>query len=158
MKCRQRVREFIDKTNCHPIMVRLAWHDSGTFDAVKGTGGADGSIRFGEELGHGANAGLDKAQRYVEGFKKEFPELSYADIIQMCSAEAVALGGGPAVNMRYGRVDAEAPAKEGNLPDAMPPFKGEPDAATHLRSVFHRMGFSDQDIVTLSGAHTCRFG
>ena len=114
------MREFIDKANCHPIMVRLAWHDSGTYDASKRIGGADGSIRFADELAHGANAGLDKAKRYVDKFKKQFPVLSYADIIQMCSAEAVALGGGPRINMRYGRVDAEGPAKEGNLPDAMP--------------------------------------
>lgn len=31
---------------------------------------------------------------------------------------------------------------------------GAPDAATHLRNVFHRMGLSDQEIVALSGAHT----
>ena len=28
------------------------------------------------------------------------------------------------------------------------------DAAHHLRNVFHRMGFADQEIVALSGAHT----
>ena len=28
------------------------------------------------------------------------------------------------------------------------------DAAHHLRNVFHRMGFTDQEIVALSGAHT----
>ena len=28
------------------------------------------------------------------------------------------------------------------------------DAAQHLRNVFHRMGFTDQEIVVLSGAHT----
>lgn len=31
---------------------------------------------------------------------------------------------------------------------------GAPDAATHLRNVFYRMGLSDQEIVVLSGAHT----
>merc|ERR1719336_841621 len=54
-KCREELREFIDKTNCNPIMVRLAWHDSGTFDKVSKTGGANGSIRFSPEINHGAN-------------------------------------------------------------------------------------------------------
>ena len=31
---------------------------------------------------------------------------------------------------------------------------GAPDAATHLRNVFYRMGLTDQEIVVLSGAHT----
>ncbi|CAM9966899.1 unnamed protein product, partial [Sphacelaria rigidula] len=60
--------------------------------------------------------------------------------------------------MRYGRVDtssAEECPKEGNLPGANAPFgDGSPDAPSHLRKVFHRMGFSDQEIVALSGAHT----
>jgi|AntAceMinimDraft_11_1070367.scaffolds.fasta_scaffold321370_1 L-ascorbate peroxidase len=60
--------------------------------------------------------------------------------------------------MRYGRVDtdvAEQCPEEGNLPGAEPPFEDKsPDAATHLRRVFHRMGFNDQEIVALSGAHT----
>jgi catalase (peroxidase I) len=41
-----------------PIMVRLAWHDAGTFNAADNTGGANASIRFQPEVGHGANAGL----------------------------------------------------------------------------------------------------
>ena len=44
---------------CGPIFVRLAWHDSGTFDKnVTGewpaAGGAVGSIRFEPEINHGA--------------------------------------------------------------------------------------------------------
>jgi L-ascorbate peroxidase len=72
----------------------------------------------------------------------------------MFSAEAVNLAGGPVIKMRYGRKDANAPAKEGNLPAGMAPFPKGASAAQHLRDVFHRMGFNDKDIVTLSGAHT----
>jgi len=71
----------------------------------------------------------------------------------MAGAEAVAHAGGPRVAMRYGRVDAAAPAKEGGLPAALPPFP-EKDPAAHLRAVFGRMGFGDREIVALSGAHT----
>eukprot|EP00514_Thraustochytrium_sp_LLF1b_P007496 CAMPEP_0184534156 /NCGR_PEP_ID=MMETSP0198_2-20121128/15173_1 /TAXON_ID=1112570 /ORGANISM="Thraustochytrium sp., Strain LLF1b" /LENGTH=294 /DNA_ID=CAMNT_0026927047 /DNA_START=83 /DNA_END=967 /DNA_ORIENTATION=+ len=153
--CREELRAFIDKMNCHPIMIRFAWHDSGTFDVKRpGVGGADGSIRFDEELGHGANAGLIKARGYIEQFKNKYPILSYADLIQMASAEAVSLAGGPTIAMRYGRKDAESCPAEGNLPGAGAPFAGNVDAAQHLRDVFHRMGFNDKDIVALSGAHT----
>ena len=37
--------EVIKEHHCAPIMVRLAWHDSGNYDATLGTGGANGSIR-----------------------------------------------------------------------------------------------------------------
>mmetsp|Transcript_17654 Transcript_17654/g.29980 ORF Transcript_17654/g.29980 Transcript_17654/m.29980 type:complete len:294 (-) Transcript_17654:196-1077(-) len=154
LACKKHVRDFINEQNCHPIMVRLAWHDSGTYCARMKKWGADGSIRFKEELAHGANAGLAKAMSFVEGFKKKFPELSYADIIQMASAEAISLAGGPEIKMRYGRKDAEQAAVDGHLPAAMPPFPSGGDAAGHLRAVFGRMGFSDRDIVALSGAHT----
>merc|ERR1712226_1032717 len=37
----------------------------------------------------------------------------------------------------------------------MPPFGcGAADAAMHLRNIFYRMGFDDEGIVALSGAHT----
>lgn len=39
---RSDIREMINKLNCNPIMIRLAWHDSGTYDAKKKEGGADG--------------------------------------------------------------------------------------------------------------------
>merc|ERR1719158_1254819 len=84
----------------------------------------------------------------------------------MASACAVEATGGPKIAMTYGRKDAAdgsaCPAETsrgtgGNagLPDAMPPFGcGAPDAATHLRTIFQRMGFDDEGIVALSGAHT----
>eukprot|EP01006_Ploeotia_vitrea_P011162 TRINITY_DN29772_c0_g1_i1.p1 TRINITY_DN29772_c0_g1~~TRINITY_DN29772_c0_g1_i1.p1 ORF type:complete len:306 (-),score=21.12 TRINITY_DN29772_c0_g1_i1:48-965(-) len=151
--------KFINAQNCHPIMVRLAWHDSGTFDKKilrwPQCGGANGSIRFQEELGHGANAGLIKAINFLKPFKTQFPTVSWADLIQMASAVSIELAGGPRIAMRYGRVDAEVCPPEGNLPGAAAPFgDGAPNAATHLGNVFHRMGFSDQEIVALSGAHT----
>lgn len=65
---------------------------------------------------------------------------------------------GPKIDMRYGRVDTKTAAecpREGNLPGANAPFDdASPDAPAHLRKVFHRMGFSDGEIVALSGAHT----
>lgn len=107
-------------------MVRLAWHDAGTFDvSVKDGwpkhGGANGSIRFEPEIGHGANAGLVNALVLLEPIKKAFPTISYADLLQMASCRAIETAGGPKLNLRYGRVDVESAEDciaEGNLPDA----------------------------------------
>eukprot|EP01083_Nonionella_stella_P233907 823678_1 len=162
---RQELYEFIDKVNCNPILVRLAWHDAGTYDRTIGVnrfplcGGANASIRFEKELSHGANAGLEKAINYLKPFKEKYPEISFADIIQLASITAIQHSGGPLIPIRFGRIDTNNEnecSPEGNLPDANPPFAGgsDPDAATHLRRVFYRMGFNDREIVALSGAHT----
>ena len=160
--CRAHLAAFIDEHNCHPIMVRLAWHDAGTFDASSkrwpDCGGANGSIRFDPEMEHAANAGLRKALAYLKPVKEKYPRVSWADLIQLAGATAVETAGGPKIPMRYGRVDVSGPEqcpKEGNLPGAEPPFDdGSPNAASHLRRVFRRMGFDDREIVALSGAHT----
>lgn len=161
--CKTELLALLDEINCNPILVRLAWHDAGTFDASLAAwpacGGANGSIRFQAELEHGANAGLAKGINvYLMPIHKRHPAVSWADLIQLGSACAVAHAGGPAIPMRYGRVDVPDAAccpPSGRLPDAAPPYGGgAPDAATHLRAVFHRMGFNDAEIVALSGAHT----
>eukprot|EP00611_Tribonema_gayanum_P003655 TRINITY_DN128_c4_g1_i1.p1 TRINITY_DN128_c4_g1~~TRINITY_DN128_c4_g1_i1.p1 ORF type:complete len:344 (+),score=109.27 TRINITY_DN128_c4_g1_i1:51-1034(+) len=163
-KAQKEIRELLQKENCGPICVRLAWHDSGTFTAAKAgqsfasAGGANGSIRFDPEIKHGANAGLSKGLKLLEPIKASCPSVSWADLLQMASAEFVVMAGGPRIAMRYGRVDAVGPDDcpvEGNLPGAGAPFgDGSKDAGEHLRKVFHRMGFNDQEIVALSGAHT----
>mmetsp|Transcript_104663 Transcript_104663/g.291409 ORF Transcript_104663/g.291409 Transcript_104663/m.291409 type:complete len:326 (-) Transcript_104663:178-1155(-) len=169
-KCKQELLKFITERNCAPIMVRLAWHDSGNYDQRISEwpqrGGANASIIFEPEIGYGANAGLNKAVDYLKPIKAKYPDVSWADLIQMASACAIEATGGPAIPMKYGRVDAKdgsacpAPTSRGTagnagLPDAMAPFGcGAPDAATHLRNIFYRMGFDDEGIVALSGAHT----
>jgi len=169
------IDDIVKEKNCGPVFVRLAWHDSGTFDvSISGeewpkAGGAIGSIRFDPEINHGANAGLAGAVKLLEPVKEAYPEVSYADIFQMASARGIELAGGPKINMKYGRVDATSPSQcspEGNLPDAEAGNEGkfggpggtastEDDSAEwHLRKVFYRMGLGDEEIVALSGAHS----
>jgi L-ascorbate peroxidase len=102
---------------------------------------------------HGANAGLAKCVKYLQPLKDKYSVLSWADLIQMAGATAVEHAGGPKIAMRYGRVDASEPSKEGALPGALAPW-AEKTAAAHLRAVFGRMGMGDREIVALSGAHT----
>lgn len=148
-KARRRLRALIAEKNCAPIMVRIAWHSAGTFDVKSRTGGPFGTIRYPDELSHGANNGLEIAVRLLEPVKQEFPILSYADLYQLAGVVAVEVTGGPDIPFHPGRPDKpeQDQPEEGRLPDAT---KG----ASHLRDIFYRMGMTDQEIVVLSGAHT----
>ncbi|PIA47452.1 hypothetical protein AQUCO_01400242v1 [Aquilegia coerulea] len=150
------IKVLLKTTFCHPIMVRLGWHDAGTYnkniEEWPQRGGANGSVRFEIELKHAANAGLVNALKLLQPIKEKYPGVTYADLFQLASATAVEEAGGPKIPMKYGRVDVSEPEQcpeEGRLPDA-----GPPTPASHLRDVFYRMGLSDKDIVALSGAHT----
>ncbi|KAK9447416.1 heme peroxidase [Limtongia smithiae] len=139
-----------DDGSAGPVLVRLAWHASGTYDKKSGTGGSNGAtMRFHAEAADGANNGLDHARAFLEPIKQQFPWISYADLWTFAGVVAVEAMGGPKVAWRAGRVDdksEEYVPPNGRLPDAT---QGE----DHIRSIFYRMGFNDQEIVALSGAH-----
>ncbi|KAG0475872.1 hypothetical protein HPP92_012713 [Vanilla planifolia] len=82
-KARRDLRALISSMNCAPIMLRLAWHDAGTFDSATKTGGPNGSIRFEEEYTHGANAGLKIAIDLLEPIKTKVPKITYANLYQV---------------------------------------------------------------------------
>jgi len=133
-----------------PVLIRVAWHASGTFDKVSNTGGSNGAtMRFPPEANHGANAGLAVARARLEKVKAKYPGLSYADLWTLAGVVAVESMGGPTVAWRPGRsdkLDGKAAPPDGRLPDAS---KGP----VHVREIFSRMGFSDQEMVALIGAH-----
>jgi len=139
-----------------PTMVRLAWHSSGTYDAMSKTGGSGGgTIRFKEELAHGGNAGLDKMVAKLEPIKKKFSDISYADLYVLAGATALD-SAGVKVPFKAGRVDAMSPdavTPDGRLPDASKGNDPQKTAAALRKDVFYRMGFNDREIVALSGAH-----
>jgi len=75
--------------------------------------------------------------------------LSYADLWTLAGSVAIESMGGPKINWRPGRVDnpgPNSPVPDGRLPDASKKHD-------HIRDVFYRMGFNDQEIVALIGAH-----
>lgn len=143
---------LITEKGCHPIMVRLSWHDSGTWCAATKTGGAHACMRFREagEAKHGANAGLGIAVDLLKPIAEKYPQVAQSDLWALAAVTAIKAAGGPDVEFRYGRKDAAAAgdsAPEGRLPDG---DKG----ADHIRKIFYRMGFNDEEIVALNGAHT----
>jgi len=139
------------KANACPMVVRLAWHSSGTYDKNDRSGGSNGaSMRFPPESTDNANKGLHIIRDMLLPVSQNHPELTQADIWIAAGFAALEFVGGPKIDPVFGRVDHHdgslCPAN-GRLPDAT---KG----ADHLREVFGRMGFNDQEIVALSGAHT----
>ena len=143
--------EDYDDGSYGPVLVRLAWHASGTYDHKSKTGGSSGaSMRFEPESKHGANAGLEVARDLLEPIKKQFPWISYADLWTLAGAVAIEEMGGPSIPWRPGRqdaIDSNSCTPDGRLPDG---DKG----ASHIRDIFYRMGFDDREIVALCGAHT----
>jgi len=144
-----------------PMLVRLAWHSAGTYCKNSGTGGSNGcTMRFKDEAGWGANAGLEHARTLMEYVKRRHPGASYADLYVLAGCVAIEEMGGPEIAFTPGRTDAEKEAtmqedprfaEDGRLPDA---DKGDlTSSAQHIRDIFYRMGFNDQEIVALSGAH-----
>lgn len=141
--------EHHDDGSWGPILVRLAWHASGTFDKADGSGGCNGaSMRFSPEQDDPENAGLEKARLKLEAIKKKYDdEITFADLWIFASYIAIEAMGGPYIRFAAGRSDEKpqslCPA-HGRLPDA----EGD---GKHIRAIFNRMGFNDQEIVALIG-------
>jgi len=151
----QAVRELLhqpdyDDGSAGPVLVRLAWHSAGTYCAATNTGGSNGAgMRYEKEGGDPANAGLQHARAFLEPIKKKFPWITYADLWTLAAVVAIKDMGGPQVRWKAGRTDFTDDTKippRGRLPDGA-------QGADHIRHIFYRMGFTDQEIVALSGAH-----
>src|SRR5208282_3141877 len=121
-----------------PVLVRLAWHASGTYDKETSTGGSNGAtMRFTPEGGHGANAGLQNARDFLEPVKRacftplklkhcilttfteKFPWITYSDLWILAGVVAVQEMQGPTIPYRPGRMDKDVSActPDGRLPD-----------------------------------------
>lgn len=79
---------------------------------------------------------------------EDFPWISYSDLWTLAACTAIQEMQGPSIPWRPGRQDRDVAycTPDGRLPDASKEQK-------HLRAIFGRMGFNDQEIVALSGAH-----
>ncbi|CAN8098890.1 unnamed protein product [Discula destructiva] len=142
-------KDDYDDGSYGPVLLRLAWHCSGTYDEMTKTGGSNGAtMRFAPEADHGANAGLKNARDFLEPVKEKFPWISYSDLWILGGVAAVQEMMGPKIPYRPGRSDRDVAActPDGRLPDAA-------QGQDHLRNIFYRMGFNDQEIVALAGAH-----
>ncbi|RXH72418.1 hypothetical protein DVH24_012102 [Malus domestica] len=123
---KEEIRKVVTKGKAAGVL-RLVFHDAGTYQIDDNSGGMDGSIVY----------ELDRPENKV----------SWADMIAVAGAEAVSICGGPTIQVPLGRLDSKEPDPEGKLPE-------ETLDASGLKQSFQTKGFSTQELVALSGAHT----
>mmetsp|Transcript_55304 Transcript_55304/g.103727 ORF Transcript_55304/g.103727 Transcript_55304/m.103727 type:complete len:591 (-) Transcript_55304:228-2000(-) len=152
-----------------PILIRLAWHSSGTYCKADGSGGSNGAtMRHALEANDPENAYLENARSLLEPVKAKHPWISYADLWILASYVALEKTNGPRIAFTGGRVDApeekavapgRLPGAEHGLADGMEVdeegrLKGWENLAAHIRKVFGRMGITDKEAVALiCGGH-----
>ncbi|XP_054792219.1 putative L-ascorbate peroxidase 6 isoform X2 [Prosopis cineraria] len=140
---KEEVRKVLSKGKAAGVL-RLVFHDAGTFEMDDNTGGMNGSIVY--ELDRPENSGLKKSLKVLQKAKNQtdaIKPVSWADMIAVAGAEAVAVCGGPKIQVSVGRLDSLEPDPEGKLPE-------ESLDAFGLKKCFLRT----QELVALSGAHT----
>ncbi|GMG59574.1 unnamed protein product [Ambrosiozyma monospora] len=147
-----RDEDEFDDGSYGPILVRLAWHSSGSHDrrdkTEKQGGSYAGTMRFEKEQKDPENAGLGIARDFLKPIKEKYPELSYGDLYTLGGVTAIQELSGPKIQWRPGRVDQSK--------SAIPPYHRLPDAhmttGEYVRSVFGtRLGFNDREMVNLIG-------
>lgn len=80
---------------------------------------------------------------------EKFPWITYSDLWTLAGVCAIQEMQGPTIPWRPGRRDGDVSActPDGRLPDGSKDQK-------HVRAIFERMGFNDQEMVALIGAHS----
>ena len=89
-----------------PLLIRLGWHCSGTFDPSKPLVG--GSNRTGichsPEKDDPENKGLEKAVKLLQGVHKNHPGISFSDLVILASYTALEETDGPKLGIVFSKL------------------------------------------------------
>lgn len=131
------------------MLVRLAWHISGTWEKKDNSGGSfGGTYRFKKEMNDDSNKGLQNGFKFLDPVHEQFPWISHGDLFTLGGVTAIQEMMGPKIPWKAGRVDQpeDTTPDNGRLPDAS-------RDANYVRNFFQRMNFGDREVVALIGAH-----
>ena len=93
------------------MVLRLVFHDSGTYNAAAQNGGANASIQH--ELDRPENFGLKRGWKVIQTAMSNIQGtpaeglVSYADMVALVGAYAVAMCGGPTISIPIGGPDLD---------------------------------------------------
>eukprot|EP00931_Biecheleriopsis_adriatica_P115466 TRINITY_DN91251_c0_g1_i1.p1 TRINITY_DN91251_c0_g1~~TRINITY_DN91251_c0_g1_i1.p1 ORF type:complete len:711 (-),score=119.42 TRINITY_DN91251_c0_g1_i1:231-2264(-) len=126
-------------------IVRLAFHDAGSFDG--NSGGADGCIDLLASGNRGLGPVIDSLAPVVDSAAGL---LSRADVWALAANVAIELADGPQLDFQAGRADSASCQDDGH-------GKRHPDAElghAHIRKQFvDTLGFTERETAALIGAH-----
>jgi len=126
-------------------VVRLAFHDAGTFDSATNTGGADGCVDLTSPENSGLQEIVDTLQPIADSVQGT---LSRADVWALAAGMSIEFAGGPSVDFQTGRLDATSCEGHGaRLPDAEL-------GRSHIIDIFiSKLEFTERETAALMGAH-----
>jgi hypothetical protein len=133
------LQNFSQNQALAPMCLHSAFHDCWN--------GCNGALFLPEEIDRPENAGLPPLKPYLMPFTSQFPCISIADLINSCAVTALKFLRGPDVPVYYGRLDRGVPDPSGLIPEPTMSLSA-------LINSFNAIGFSKEDVVTLSGAHS----